>query len=50
MRILIAEDDPIARNLLRVTLESWNYGVLETNYGTEAWEAIKIWRRGPWLF
>ena len=41
MRILIGEDDPIARNLLRVTLESWNYDVLVTNSGSEAWDAIQ---------
>jgi len=36
MRILIAEDDPVSRRLLRARLEKWGYEVLETTDGEEA--------------
>jgi CheY-like chemotaxis protein len=36
MKILIAEDDPTSRILLRSTLKKWNYTVLEAATGSEA--------------
>lgn len=41
MQILIAEDDPIARHLLDVTLRNWGYDVLITEDGSQAWEVIQ---------
>lgn len=40
MRILIAEDDPINRRLLEVSLRQWGYEVAITTDGGEAWEAL----------
>ncbi len=41
MRILIAEDDPISRRLLEVTLRKWGYEVVVTKDGAEAWQALQ---------
>lgn len=41
MRILIAEDDPVSRRLLEVTLKKWGYDVVVCNDGREAWDALK---------
>ena len=41
MRVLIAEDDPISRRLLEVTLSRWGYAVVVTADGTGAWEALR---------
>jgi CheY-like chemotaxis protein len=41
VRILIAEDDPISRRLLEVTLRKWGYEVVVTNDGAEAWQALQ---------
>ncbi|MBA3243264.1 MAG: response regulator transcription factor [Acidobacteria bacterium] len=41
MRILIAEDDPMSRRLLDITLNKWGYGVVATCDGTQAWEAMQ---------
>ena len=38
MRILIAEDDPVTRKLLRKTLEDWGYEVLSAENGQKALE------------
>jgi CheY-like chemotaxis protein len=41
MRILIAEDDPIARRVLHRTLESWGHEVRVARDGLEAWDALQ---------
>jgi diguanylate cyclase (GGDEF)-like protein len=43
MRVLIAEDDPISRRQLCRLLGRWEYEVLETSNGAQAWE---IFQRG----
>lgn len=40
MRVLIAEDEPLARHLLRRTLEAWGYEVVVASDGTEAWRVL----------
>lgn len=39
--ILIADDDPSTRMLLRATISQWDYPVLEASDGEEAWEILK---------
>lgn len=39
-RILIADDDPIAREVLRTMLDRWNFEVCEAGTGREAWELL----------
>ncbi len=39
-RVLIAEDDPVSRLVLERTLRGWNYDVVVTRDGTEAWGAL----------
>jgi two-component system sensor histidine kinase/response regulator len=41
MKILIAEDDPVMRNLLEVQLAKWDYEVITTQDGNEAWQALQ---------
>ncbi len=41
MRILIAEDDPTSRMILKGVLTKWEYEVVETRNGDEAWEALQ---------
>jgi DNA-binding response OmpR family regulator len=41
MRILIAEDEPVSRRLLEVTLKRWGYEVVVCENGTEAFEALE---------
>lgn len=41
MRILIAEDDPISRRLLEVTLTKWGYDVVSCPDGNVAWETLQ---------
>lgn len=41
MRILIAEDDPVSRCFLEVALSKWDYEVISTRDGNEAWEAFQ---------
>jgi phosphoserine phosphatase RsbU/P len=41
MKILIAEDDPVSRRFLEVTLAKWGYEVVSTSDGNEAWEAFQ---------
>lgn len=41
MRILIAEDDPISRRLLEVTLGKWGYEVISCPDGQSAWEILQ---------
>ncbi|MBJ6724178.1 response regulator [Geomesophilobacter sediminis] len=40
MRILIAEDDPVFRHLLEVTLTKWGYDVILAQNGVEAWDRL----------
>lgn len=40
MRILIAEDDPVSRKILEANLTKWDYDVLVTSDGNEAWEVL----------
>lgn len=40
MRILIAEDDRVARRLLEHKLTSWGYEVISFSNGAEAWRAL----------
>ena len=37
MKILIAEDDPIARHLLETYLRDWGHDVVVTKDGAQAW-------------
>ena len=41
MKILIAEDDPVSRCFLEVTLAKWNYEVISTRDGDEAWDTFQ---------
>jgi sigma-B regulation protein RsbU (phosphoserine phosphatase) len=41
MKILIAEDDPILRQLLGKKFELWGHEVLVTNNGQEAWDVLQ---------
>ena len=38
MKILIAEDDPIAAKVLRLTLQNYGHEIVVATTGTEAWE------------
>lgn len=40
VRILVAEDDPVARRLLEVTLQRWGYEVVAVSDGMAAWEVL----------
>jgi phosphoserine phosphatase RsbU/P len=41
VKILIAEDDPSSRILLKSTLESWDFEVITANTGEEAWDVLQ---------
>lgn len=41
MKILIVEDEPVSRRLLEATLRRWNYDVVTTTDGREAWEVLQ---------
>jgi two-component system, NtrC family, sensor kinase len=41
MRILIAEDDPVSRRILEAKLTKWDYEVVVTCDGDEAWSALQ---------
>ena len=41
MKILIAEDDPVSRCFLEVTLIKWGFNVITTCDGNQAWEAFQ---------
>ena len=41
MKVLIAEDDPISRQLVRDSLIKWGYEVTIANNGNEAWEILQ---------
>lgn len=40
MKILVADDDPVTRRLLRSSLEKWNYEVISVDDGTQARGAL----------
>jgi CheY-like chemotaxis protein len=44
MKILIAEDDPVSRTILKAALQSDGHEVVTTTNGTDAWERFD---RGP---
>src|SRR5205823_3030181 len=41
MKILIAEDDEITNQILVETLSKWQYEVISTTNGTEAWQMLQ---------
>ncbi|MDY6912955.1 MAG: diguanylate cyclase [Planctomycetota bacterium] len=41
MRVLIAEDDPISRRLLRKVLEKWGHEVIVAEDGDKAWDIVQ---------
>jgi two-component system cell cycle response regulator len=41
MKVLIAEDDSASRRLLQALLERWDYDVVVTSNGAQAWEALQ---------
>src|SRR5439155_1053962 len=41
MKILIAEDDPVSNEMLRILLKQWGYEVVATRNGPEAWQALQ---------
>jgi len=40
MKVLIAEDDAVSRRVLEATLRKWDYDVVVTEDGDEAWKAL----------
>jgi len=42
MRVLVADDDPIQRDLLQTTLSGWGYEVVCVGDGMRAWELLRI--------
>ena len=45
MEILIAEDDPVIRRILKKLLSKWGHDVLVTTDGNQAWNVIKEGKR-----
>lgn len=41
MRILVADDDPVSRRLLQITLTAWGYEAVITTDGQEAWQVLQ---------
>lgn len=41
MKVLIAEDDSISRNVLQGLLSKWGYDVVVTQDGSQAWETLQ---------
>jgi diguanylate cyclase (GGDEF)-like protein len=41
VKILVAEDDPVSRRLLEVTLSKWGYEVIACADGQAAWDVLK---------
>lgn len=41
MKILIAEDDPVSRNVLETFLKKWGYNVITTQDGAAAWRIMQ---------
>jgi diguanylate cyclase (GGDEF)-like protein len=42
VKILVAEDDPVSRRLLEVTLSKWGYEVVTCADGQAAWDVLKV--------
>ena len=47
MKILIAEDDLTSRRILEAILAKWNYEVIATGDGLEAWQALQTENAPP---
>jgi DNA-binding response OmpR family regulator len=47
MKILIAEDDLTSRRILEAILAKWNYEVITTGDGLEAWQALQTENAPP---
>lgn len=41
MKVLIADDDPIARDMLEAKLSMWDYVVVSASDGKEAWDILQ---------
>ena len=41
MKVLVAEDNPVVRSLLRSLLRKWSYEVVLAGSGAEAWEVLQ---------
>jgi len=41
MKVLIVEDSPVTRRLLRASLQKWQYEVTEAEHGAQAWELFR---------
>jgi CheY-like chemotaxis protein len=41
MRVIVAEDDPVSREVVRTLLRKWGFEVMITQNGTEALEALR---------
>ena len=41
MRILVAEDDPVTRHMLKALLSKWGYSVSACTNGVEAWQILQ---------
>ena len=41
MRVLVADDDPIQRDLLQTALSGWGYEVVCVDNGMRAWELLQ---------
>jgi two-component system chemotaxis response regulator CheY len=41
MKVLIVDDDPVTRSLLKAFLHKWDYEVVIARGGTEAWEILQ---------
>lgn len=42
MRVLIAEDDPVTRRIIQSLLIKWDYDVIVSADGLEAWEMLQL--------
>ncbi len=41
MKVLVADDDPVALMQLSARLKSWGYDVVTCQNGTEAWDTLR---------
>ncbi len=42
MKVLIAEDEPVSRRILKATLDKWGYEVIVACDGDEAWQMLQL--------
>jgi DNA-binding response OmpR family regulator len=49
LRLLIADDDPPTRILLRAAISQWGYETVEASNGEEAWEILQLPNPPPLL-